>query len=183
MLDTFMQFHPFRNNHMEVSRLFILLFILCQSVHWYVLGAYNDNDSRKLSKSVIGVQYISTTSFTQNPPIILLASMASYNYTVYFKYTGSVQTFTVPAGVTRLLITAMGASGGYYMGGNFPEFYGQGAGQGGCISSTVTVTPGQVLNVRVGGEGDGFNGLGGYNGGGDGCSSFGEGGGKLVSHI
>lgn len=69
-----------------------------------------------------------------------------------FSYTGGVQTYTVPAGVTSVIIEAWGAQGypGYlYSGGN-----------GGYAKGTLTVTPGQVLNVYVGGQT-------GYNGGGN----------------
>ena len=62
-----------------------------------------------------------------------------------FNYTGKKQTFTVPAGVTRLTITAYGASGGgkgSYMGGH-----------GGLVKATIVVVPGESLAVFVGGSG------------------------------
>ncbi|GIK69385.1 MAG: hypothetical protein BroJett020_06800 [Bacteroidota bacterium] len=65
-----------------------------------------------------------------------------------FSYTGSTQTFTVPAGVTKITIEAWGAQG---QGGN--------GGLGGYVKGDLTVTPGQVLNIYVGGKN-------GYNGGG-----------------
>jgi hypothetical protein len=79
-----------------------------------------------------------------------------------FNYTGSVQTFTVPACVTSLTVDVSGAKGGA-SGGN-----------GGRVQGAMSVTPGEVLNIYVGGMGGAHvsNSAGGYNGGGTGgtCS-------------
>jgi hypothetical protein len=84
-----------------------------------------------------------------------------------FSFTGRKQTFTVPTGVTRIKVTASGASGYNYSPG----------GLGGLISAVVRVTPGESLAVFVGGEGT-YYGVGGYNGGGNGnCDPAGCGGG------
>ncbi|MGZ3687357.1 MAG: hypothetical protein ACXWP5_03830 [Bdellovibrionota bacterium] len=76
-----------------------------------------------------------------------------------FNFTGAVQTFTVPACVTKLTISAaagMGASGGGTCG----------AGDGAKISSVqFTVNAGDVLNVVVGGQGGGSAAGGGGGGG------------------
>jgi hypothetical protein len=62
---------------------------------------------------------------------------------VTFNFTGSVQTWTVPAGVTSVNLTVAGAKGGGVNGGN-----------GAVITKNCfTVTPGQVLNIYVGGMG------------------------------
>jgi hypothetical protein len=69
---------------------------------------------------------------------------------------GSTQQFTVPAGITSITVDAWGAQGG-----------GDGTsagGLGGHERSTITVTPGQVLDVVVGGRAIGA--AGGFNGGG-----------------
>jgi hypothetical protein len=79
--------------------------------------------------------------------------------TTEFKYTGAEQTFTVPAGVTSIGVTAIGAPGG--------DTSGLG-GRGAIVTGALTVAPGQTLFVEVGataGEAPGFNGGGGYNGG------------------
>lgn len=78
--------------------------------------------------------------------------------TVNFNYTGSVQTFTVPACVTSITVDAYGAQGG-----NF-------GGMGGRVQGVLPVNPGDVLNIYVGGQGGGqiTNSPGGYNGGGNG---------------
>jgi gliding motility-associated-like protein len=72
-----------------------------------------------------------------------------------FSYTGAVQTYTVPAGVTQLQVKLYGASGG-------DAIYGTATGgKGAFVQATINVTPGSTLNVYVGGQT-------GYNGGGAG---------------
>ncbi len=86
-----------------------------------------------------------------------------------FAYTGGVQVFTVPAGVTSLTIDARGAQGG----GDLTCI----GGLGGRLQSVLTVTPGQVFNIYVGGAGVYASGAAGYNGGGTGIGGNGGGGG------
>ena len=74
-----------------------------------------------------------------------------------FSYTGGVQSFTVPVDVSSLTVTLNGASGGDC--GNAI------GGAGGSITSTITVTPGETLNIYVGGQGNTT--AGGFNGGGN----------------
>lgn len=96
-------------------------------------------------------------------------------------YTGTNQTFTVPAGVTSIDVKLWGAGGGgtaqLHSSGN-PG--GQGGGAGGFASGTISVIPGEVLTVIVGGGGA-ASGEGGFGGGGNGgkdsTSAFGAGGG------
>ncbi|KKT91319.1 MAG: hypothetical protein UW91_C0034G0002 [Parcubacteria group bacterium GW2011_GWF2_45_11] len=75
-----------------------------------------------------------------------------------FNYTGGQQTYTVPAGVTKVTATLYGAQGG-----------GSGGGLGGLAVATFNVTPGNVLNIYVGGSGS--IDTGGYNGGGNSSGS------------
>jgi hypothetical protein len=94
-----------------------------------------------------------------------------------FAYTGAEQSYTVPAGVSSLSITAVGAAGGGPLSG------GLAAGRGAVVSGVVNVAPGQVLYVEVGGSGG--SPAGGFNGGGDsgtrdGLSVYGGGGGSDV---
>jgi hypothetical protein len=59
-----------------------------------------------------------------------------------FTYTGSAQTFTVPACVSSIQVDVYGGKGGNngtYLGGN-----------GGRVQATIPVTPGEVLEIRVG---------------------------------
>jgi uncharacterized protein YhjY with autotransporter beta-barrel domain len=67
-----------------------------------------------------------------------------------FSFTGSNQTFTVPAGVTSITMEGFGAAGGDNEAGD-----GSG-GNGGYLKSTITVTPGDVLTIVVG-KGGGIN--------------------------
>jgi hypothetical protein len=94
-----------------------------------------------------------------------------------FTYTGSEQTYTVPAGVTQLQITAVGGQGGGF---NYPGGYGAN------VADQVSVTPGETLYVEVGGNGANANGgtaAGGFNGGGTGYYSAGGGGASDVRTV
>lgn len=64
-----------------------------------------------------------------------------------FQYTGAPQQWTVPPGVDTLRVKMWGAAGG---GG--PDATNN-AGGGGYTEATIAVTPGQVLNISVGGGG------------------------------
>ncbi len=87
---------------------------------------------------------------------LLVFSVGAINAQVTtFNYTGGVQTYTVPPGVTSIEIEAFGAEGG----GGFP-------GLGGRAMGTLPVTPGDVLQVYVGGNPTVQLGPGGFNGGG-----------------
>ena len=77
-----------------------------------------------------------------------------------FNYTGAMQTWTVPAGVTSVTVEAWGAQGQTNAGGNVA------GGLGGYATGDLTVTPGQVLNIFVGGGGAQST-AGGFNGGGN----------------
>ena len=81
-----------------------------------------------------------------------------------FDYTGSEQTYIVPAGVVLISIEAYGAQGGTADGG-----------EGGYAYGELAVTPGQTLYIYVGEQGNSTNigsgvSVGGWNGGGDGGS-------------
>lgn len=80
---------------------------------------------------------------------------------ITYNYTGSIQTYTVPACVTSITLDLKGAQGGASNGcGNGP------GGLGANIIGTFAVTPGQTLSILVGGVGS--NGQ--YNAGGGGGS-------------
>ncbi len=78
--------------------------------------------------------------------------------TVTSSFTGVLQSWTVPAGVTQATIVASGAQGG-----NDPAP----AGDGAEVGATFSVTPPETLNVLVAGQG-GANLFGGGGGGGGG---------------
>jgi Glycine rich protein len=97
-----------------------------------------------------------------------------------FSFTGTEQTYTVPAGYSYLHVRAVGGAGGgptEFAGGllapPYPEFPNGGrlAGRGAVVAGNIAVAPGQVLYVLVGNSG----GLphGGFNGGGQGGSRSG----------
>lgn len=88
-----------------------------------------------------------------------------YPNMVTFNYTGSIQTWTVPAGVTYVFIEAFGAQGG--SGGTNV------GGRGGKITCTLPVTPGQVLFITVGGQSTNQTALYGFGGNGGVATSFG----------
>ena len=121
-----------------------------------------------------------------------------------FNYSPSVQTFTVPAGVNQLTLSANGAEGG--RGGRDAAGRPALGGYAGVVSGTISVTPGEVLTIGVGHGGHdspvaqncsegvntlfdpsdavgGSNPLGGFAGGNggaagdEGCSGYGGGGG------
>jgi hypothetical protein len=105
-----------------------------------------------------------------------LTSVASAQaVTELFEYTGGEQEFEVPAGVTSIEVAAIGGKGGD------APLTGGGATQGGDaaeVIGTLSVTPGQILYIEVGGNGGdsdttaegGFNGGGNGGGGGGGAS-------------
>lgn len=91
-----------------------------------------------------------------------------------FQYTGGIQKFIVPNRVTSIQVSAIGAKGG-------SGARGQAGGGGANITTTLNVTPGQVLYIVVGGDPGqsstpayGFGGSGGagtyYGGAGGGLS-------------
>jgi hypothetical protein len=110
--------------------------------------------------------------------------------TQQFDFTGAAQQFTVPANVCQITVDAHGAQGGAGGPNDAPE--GDGA-LGGRATTALSVTPGETLQVYVGGaggdgtgsgedavgadgpgaslrfgNGDGAPGPGGFNGGGEG---------------
>ncbi len=109
-----------------------------------------------------------------------------------YSYTGAAAAYVVPGNVCAVQIVAAGGQGGTW--GMEDEEEGevegpsrapQAGGLGGVATSTITVTPGESLQVNVGGAGhDGIggnttpdDGTGGWNGGGDGGTGAGGGGG------
>ena len=76
----------------------------------------------------------------------VLTSASNFTNQKVFVYTGAVQSFTIPAGVTSITIDIAGASGGdgsnTYTGG-----------LGARVQGTIAVNPGDVLDIYVGGQG------------------------------
>ena len=97
--------------------------------------------------------------------------------------TPGIHTFTVPDGVTKLDLTALGGGGG---GGGGNDYGGASGASGSLIAGTLSVTPGDIITVDVGGGGgygyeasssSGIGGAGGsstlgYNGGNGGSETW-----------
>lgn len=90
-----------------------------------------------------------------------------------FTYTGSSQSWIVPPGVTAIAVDARGAQGA-------ANSDGASGGLGGRVQATLSVTPGQTLDIYVGGAGfpnsGTTGGSGGFNGGGRGGNNDNAGG-------
>ena len=111
---------------------------------------------------------------TYNDGSCFYCNVPSLDSSVFY-YTGVMQSFIVPAGVTSVTIEAYGAQGGT---GDDGYGYCEG-GLGGYSKGDLIVTPGQTLNIYVGGQGSTYsNGnVGGWNGGGLGAQYGTDGGG------
>jgi alpha-tubulin suppressor-like RCC1 family protein len=94
----------------------------------------------------------------------------NFKTTTNFVYTGSFQSFTVPEGVSQISFTLLGADGAAFSNG-----YSVLGGQGGTVTGTLNVIPGQTLKLGVGGAGN--SNVGGWNGGGSDPFNRGGGGG------
>lgn len=74
--------------------------------------------------------------------ILLVGLSVSFGQVTTFEYTGTIETYTVPDGVSNISIQAYGAQGGNDNGGLGAAIYGE-----------FVVTPGDVLNIVVGQQG------------------------------
>jgi large repetitive protein len=104
-----------------------------------------------------------------------ISEITRFTATSTFEFTESIQSYTVPAGVSKINVYAAAGQGG--------SNAGQGGG-GGAVTATMPVTPGETLFVFVGGGGgdnhpDGYrvSTVAGWNGGGTGTGTAGGGGG------
>ncbi|WP_051235881.1 MBG domain-containing protein [Ottowia thiooxydans] len=93
----------------------------------------------------------------------LLVLAAAPVSAVTFSYTGGMQTWTVPNGVTSITVDVRGSQGGECIYNNTAKPDDPG-GKGGRVVTVYPVTPGQILNLFVGGLP--------YNGGGNGAGSI-----------
>ena len=86
---------------------------------------------------------------------------------INFSYTGSEQSYTIPADVTEVQLEVWGAQGGGSQTYDNGDDAGSG-GKGGYSIGTMSVVGGETLYIYVGGEGDESSGFaqGGFNGGG-----------------
>ena len=121
------------------------------SIRWY----------DALTSGTLLTTVASATNYNVTPGITTTyyaEAVAPAGGTQTFNYTGSTQTFTVPAGVTSIQIESWGAQGN-------SNAQGVVGGLGGYATGTLAVTPGDILYLEVGGGGT-ISTTGGYNGGG-----------------
>ena len=118
---------------------------------WY---AQSTGGNPITSNNVLTVSPTSTTSYYVQREV-------SLNQTATFNHTGNQQTWIVPAGVTSINVVVAGAKGAP---GSGTTNNGT-AGLGGKVQATISVTPGQILYIYVGGS-PSCTSCGGWNGGG-----------------
>jgi prepilin-type N-terminal cleavage/methylation domain-containing protein len=99
------------------------------------INTNNDPQRFTISTSNGGSSIGSVTEST-SPSITASSNFAEFNYT------GSIVNWTVPAGVTKINVTAKGAQGGYD--------YDSVGGKGAYVSADFSVSSGQVLSILVG---------------------------------
>jgi len=120
--------------------------------------------------------------------LTLFVPFNSFGQQKIFEFTGDVQTYIVPQGVSTISVDMYGASGGWndYSGVKYDNYV---PGKGGRLQASFPVIPGQTLYIYVGGLGEnatnGSGGKGGFNGGGNGNTSgiYSGGGGGGASDI
>ena len=117
--------------------------------------------------------YNATAACVSRPVLLTQTTSTCALTTLTFDYTGDVQSFTVPAGITSVTIEAWGAAGGD---GASPET--QPGGKGGYSTGALSVTAGDILYIYTGGQGTRSTTspiAGGWNGGGAGYNYGNEG--------
>ncbi|MDC1402602.1 glycine-rich protein, partial [Flavobacteriaceae bacterium] len=88
---------------------------------------------------------------------------------ISYSFTGSVQYWPVPAGVTNIDVDGFGAAGKSSSSSSNSNLTSSG-GKGGRVQATLITTPGEVLEIYIGGRN-------GFNGGGQAVDNSGSGGG------
>jgi hypothetical protein len=141
------------------------------SINWYTVSTCGVPTGTSASGANFAVSPAMTTTYYAEA-----FSPAAAGGSMQLNYTGCMQQVVIPNGVSQITIAAFGAQG-VGMNGYIP-------GNGGMAAGILTVTPGQILYVYVGGQ-TGFNGGGaGQNGanGGD-ASDVRMGGNTLANRI
>jgi len=110
-----------------------------------------------------GVTSASTTPGIRSGNGQISITYQSFTNDQTYSYTGSAQSWVVPAGVTSVDIEAWGAQGG-------ADFNGNAGGAGSRMKGTFSVTPGETLGIVTGGQGTNYGGN--SSGGGGGGGSF-----------
>lgn len=129
-------------------------------VKWYTQATGGTAIGTSANNANLSVMPSATTTYyAETAPIL---SSTTYNYS------GAPVSWTVPAGVTTIQVDAKGASGSGYSASGQTSRSG---GKGGRLQASIPVTSGEVLVIKVGGQGgnsSSYNGggLGRYSGGG-----------------
>ncbi|MDX6244581.1 MAG: hypothetical protein QOE76_2304, partial [Frankiales bacterium] len=97
----------------------------------------------RLTLLVTGALVVSVTA-----PISVASAVGPTTVSTTFGYTGATTTFTVPAGVSQITLSVVGAEGG--LGGRDTAPAPPAGGYQGLVTGTLAVTPGQVLTIGVG---------------------------------
>ena len=130
-------------------------------INWYTTPTGGTSIGTTFNGSTLTVSPGTTTTY--------YAEGQSTQSLTTFNYTGGVQTWTVPPGVTSVEIDAYGADGG----NSYTANPGVG-GNGGRVQASLNVIPGQILNIYVGQRGQTiYDGPATFNGGGRGSASGG----------
>lgn len=95
--------------------------------------------ARRLAAGIAVGTLVASATIAASPSFATAADTAQT-----FVATGSVQTWTVPAGVTQIYVDISGAQGGAAYGGG---------GGGAELTGTISVTPGETLHIIAGGVG------------------------------
>ncbi len=113
-------------------------------INWYsaTSGGAPINPSLIASGANYSVTPSATTTYYAEVTSILVPAGSQT-----FNYSGSIVNWTVPAGVTSINVDARGAQGGIQVESNAFA-----PGNGARIVGTVSVTPGDVLKILVGGQ-------------------------------
>lgn len=110
------------------------------SINWYTVAVSGSPLGSSNSAANFSVNPNTTTTYYAES--FLPASST-------FSYTGNMQQWVVPAGVTQVTITAIGAAGGSLTAnGSYT------GGLGASMQGVFTVIPGNTLNIVVGGKGN-----------------------------
>ncbi len=137
----------------------------------------NSNPAIGLSASGFdGIPSFTAVNTGTSPITSTITVRPHYSVSQTFNYTGAMQTFVVPQGITKIKIDARGAQGQsaiYNQPGTKPDDLG---GKGGRVIAEYPVTPGQTIYIMVGGSN-------GYNGGGTGGGSIAQPNGGGASDI
>ena len=127
-----------------------------------------DNDTEINDIDINDAEINNTDQSISRAPPITVITWGNISTTT-FEYTGTVQTWTVPLGLSSVTVDAYGASSSINLIGQ-EEL--SGLGKGGRVKTTLSVNSGFVLNIYVGGthyvSRQSGNNTPGWNGGGNG---------------